>query len=193
MQRRRFLHHSVGMACSIAFVGKAMASSHPFHLCVGEMEWNEVDKKWEIALRLHGSDLQTAVSRLAKKRVEVDADKKEIPEVTQYLKSHFLLVNRELKSEELEREWELGKGPKELSEAQQSQLEWVGMENDRGWLWVYLELKPPTDGKNFFLVHRLLMNDVEDQTNTLLIRRGEQRQSLKFVRNKLCQAMPDWA
>ncbi len=202
---------------------------HPFHICVGEMEWNQESKKWEVSLRLHPSDLQAAVSRVAGKRIEIDPAQKAPPELVQYLESHFYLSTKKFDpNESREKTPQLNVLPNSAKIAKDqpldgkgnSKVNWVGMEAERGWLWIYFELIPDetaqpsvkeesVDGNqpasqpgtsiaepaapkaaNVFLTHRLLLADVENQTNTILIRQGKARHSLRYVKNSESHPLP---
>ena len=191
---------------------------HPFHICIGEMEWNEAEGKWEISLRMHPSDLQTAVSRVAGSRVEIDPEKKEIPELTRYLQSHFRLgkeftepkgkigntdpkANSDRKrnvDEKPRAQSSESKGENEVaSNGENSKLpdpdarfRWVGMELERGWIWVYFEIDSPKEERELFLTHQVLLKDVENQVNTIVVKRGDRRTSLRFVPGKESQKLP---
>ncbi len=124
----------------------------PFHICVGEMEWNQESKKWEVSLRLHPSDLQAAVSRVAGKRIEIDPAQKAPPELVHYIESHFYLSTKKLEPNESREKLPELNVSNEVKNAKDpplwgkgninSKVNWVGMEAERGWLWLYFELIP---------------------------------------------------
>mgnify|MGYP003349561288 FL=1 len=68
---------------------------------------------------------------------------------------------------------------------QRSELQWVGLEHERGWLWIHLELIPPKDepGTVLYLVHRIFLNQIDRQENSVQILFSRtQRSSLQFKR-----------
>ncbi len=199
---------TLSLIVSFVWMGSTVAKNaignevHPFHICVGEMEWNKEGNKWEISLRLHASDLQTAVSREAGKRIEIDPSKKESRELVRYLTNHFFLSSNKGTDLDQEKRATNGTAPegsnikKERSSSVpedkdlKSRMNWVGMETDRGWLWIYIEIIPPKTEAPLFLTHSLLLDDVDDQKNTIVIIQGEKRNSLKFVKGTERHPMP---
>ncbi len=169
-------------------------AAHPFHICIGEMEWNEEAKHWEVAVRLHPSDLQSAVRRVSKSEVSLPEDGKSIPELDAYLQDHFALISVEdsdsISREEQRRLLDLEQIRKDDPD-RLSRLKFVGAEHQRGWTWIYLEMTPPKKEQDLVLLHRLLLEDVEGQTNTLVVRRGDHRVSMRFVASEPIQKLPD--
>ena len=179
------------------------AASHPFHICVGEMDWDDRRECWEVALRLHAEDLQRVMAAAVGKSVELQPGDLP-PELGKVLELHFFISESlagpepdkgsSRQSTEDNRRPELAKGDAAKSGLQGtrvSRLEMVGTEASRGWLWVYFRLyesKPePLEGtpaakadRVRFLHHTILLDQVEDQSNTLLVRQGNLRKSLTF-------------
>jgi hypothetical protein len=140
----------------------SQAHAHPFHLCSGEMEFNAKTNRWEVALKMHPSDIETALRKKTGKKVDVAA-KEGSPELSAYLTKHFQLTRAEpAKSDE------------------QPKLEFVGVEIERGWLWVYFELPAPLGKGPVTLTHSVLLDEVEKQSNTILVRNKGNRASLHF-------------
>ena len=54
-----------------------------------------------------------------------------------------------------------------------SSLKWIGMESERGWIWIYLEMYPPrleaAKSSRDWLVHQLFLETVERQENSVVI------------------------
>lgn len=142
------------------------AFAHPFHLCSGEMEFNPKTKRWEVAMKMHPSDIETVIRKKSGKKIDVAA-KEGSPELTDYLSKHFQLTSDEP-----------AKG-----DAQQK-LEFIGAEIDRGWLWVYFELPTPEGKGAVSLTHSVLLDEVEKQSNTILVRNKGKRASLHFTSEK---------
>lgn len=198
-----------------------LGAGHPYHVCVGEMDWNADRGCWEVALRLHPSDLQTAISQLAGRRLELDGSQEAEKFVLQYLSQHFGWIGLDadqrpwpLPRERAEREPQLDLGNDSVAaerpagEGPLAELHWLGSELEKGWMWLYFELAPPpklsgeakpgadspSPGRplRLGLQHSLLLDLVEDQTNTLVVRTGAQRQTLRFTAERRQREMPSW-
>ena len=169
--------------CLFAFVGLCMlfgsqAIAHPFHLCVGQMKWNAQSKVWEVSLRLHPQDLEGAINKEqlqngSKAKVGIDDDCF-ADLATQYLSSHFFLRRTPLAMNKEEFTAIVGSHSKsrEGADSDTSKLKWIGNEQERGWLWIHLELTPPTvdaERQKLWFVHSLLIANVDRQENTMAI------------------------
>jgi hypothetical protein len=201
-----------------------VTASHPFHVCIGQMQWNSAESYWEVSLRLHPQDLERAMSTAAGKPISME-DEDFSETALAYLNQQFFICRRPVGSdvkglvEALDADASLDRvaasvpssadgtarskdgaqdGSKTRSIAgaiaadERSTLKWVGMENERGWLWVYLELVPPAieSGTQAWLVHRVLLDTVERQENSvsILIERTN-RYALQFKKGTPGQAM----
>jgi len=177
------------------------------------MKWNAESKVWEVSLRLHPQDLETAISKdrfIDQPGKKISIDDEDFPEIAmEYLKRHFFLrssplaMNKEefkaiLRSQSARKAGE--ESPKE-----QSTLKWVGKEAERGWLWIHLELTQPTivpERQKLWFVHRLLIDSVERQENTIAIdptaskkfslqfRTGEEFQEMKPNQKTIAPTRP---
>jgi hypothetical protein len=166
-------------------------NAHPFHICIGEMEWNQETLSWEVSLRIHPDDLQRAVSRCAGERIELKLGEESQPQVMSYLQSHFYLRSGDEGSNVRQLDSQGNSTQASQSEASRvegsdsahthrSTLKWHGSEMEKGWMWIYLELTPPQAPGPLHLVHEVLLDDVEKQSNTMVILRGDKKQSLRF-------------
>ena len=163
--------------------------AHPFHLCVGQMKWNADVKVWEVSLRLHPQDLEKAMSEGLQKKeraqpVSIDDDGFS-KLATRYLSSHFYVRRSPLamNSEEFTAilrssktlSWTSSasdRTTKGASDQDQSSLKWIGMEQERGWLWIHLELRQPSfqpERQKLWIINRILLDSVERQENTIAI------------------------
>ena len=157
-----------------------MLCAHPFHLCVGQMKWNLDAKVWEVSLRLHPLDLETAMSeelfkQEPSKRVSIDCDG--FPDLaTKYLSENFFVRRTPIEMSNIE--FKTGLRPKskptstEDVDQVESTLKWIGMERERGWLWIHVEMTQPSvqvERQKLWLVHRLLLDTVARQENTIAI------------------------
>jgi len=170
----------------------SMLYAHPFHLCVGQMKWNLDSRVWEVSLRLHPQDLETAMSenlfkQEPSKRVSIDDDG--FPDLaTKYLGSDFFLrrTSLEMRNEEFKAWLRSTSKPtsNEVLEPVESTLKWIGMERERGWLWIHFEMTQPSvevETEKLWFVHRLLLATVARQENTIAIDPTEVKKfSLQF-------------
>ena len=158
----------------------SMLSAHPFHLCVGQMKWNLDAKVWEVSLRLHPQDLETAMSESLfkeepSKRVSIDDGG--FPDLaTKYLSSNFFVRRTPLvmTNKEFKESLRSKSKPTTIEEGEQveSVLKWIGMERERGWLWIHFEMTQPSvqaETQKLWFVHRLLLDTVARQENTIAI------------------------
>ncbi len=162
--------------------------AHPFHLCVGQMKWNADAKVWEVSLRLHPQDLEKAMSaelQIGEHAQPVSIDDAGFSDLaTRYLSSHFYVRSSSLAMNSQEfaailrsraHAWTTTASDpttKGASDQDNSSLKWIGMEQERGWLWIHLELTQPsfqTERKKLWIVNRILINAVERQENTVAI------------------------
>lgn len=175
--------------------GSSMAFfPHPFHVCIGQMEWNDTDR-WEVALRVHPQDLEKELSKVVGKSISIEDQ--QFPQlVTNFLNDQFFVLRLpvDLVQQEVDqRISEISKGAlreagtsatdktatEETSDVisredpTRSRLKWIGMESERGWIWIYLEMYPPrleaTDRLRDWLVHQLFLETVERQENSVVI------------------------
>lgn len=175
-----------------------VANAHPFHICVGQMRWNEEEKYWELSLRLHPQDLEQSMQRwrlsqsrnelqegrpvealLAGCRVEdVDFESHAI----EFLNQHFYLYYPESSKEPLHNSGSKDSLANEPSS--KSKLVWVGKEYEKAWVWLHMELHPPTqsaDDRQLYLCHKVFLGEIPEQENSVLIEQsGRQRFSLQF-------------
>jgi len=212
------------LACTSAWV----TASHPFHICIGQMQWNPAESHWEVSLRLHPQDLERAMSTAAGKPISME-DEDFSETALAYLNQQFFICRRpdgsdvkglvEALDADASRDGVATSAPSAaegtpsskdgskdgsrvgsadgsiagaIAVDERSTLKWVGMENERGWLWVYLELVPPAmeSGTQAWLVHRVLLDTVERQENSvsILIERTN-RYALQFKKGTPGQAM----
>jgi hypothetical protein len=180
-------------------------TSHPFHVCIGQMRHNAQSGTWEVSLRMHPRDLELALSDLHKESVARESEN--FPKVAvDFLENQFFLIRlsetsntKEIAEQisglepmrSLERKSNSSSdtdGNRKLPRERRSTLQWVGMESERGWLWIHMELVPPesapSDGK-LYLVHRIFLDRIEMQENTVAILHAPgNRGSLQFKKGE---------
>jgi hypothetical protein len=187
----RMILATVMGTCMLDATGVSSALAvHPFHVCVAQMEWNADAKLWEVSLRLHPQDLEKAMTR--SRGMPTSLEDHDFPELAiPFLNDQFFLVfptqptTRKELLESIERGETLSR----------SQLRWVGMEQERGWLWIHAELQPPADNAQEptagapWLVHRIFLDQIDRQENSARIISGTQRYSLQFKAGEEAHSM----
>jgi hypothetical protein len=180
-------------------------ASHPFHVCIGQMRHNVQSGTWEVSLRMHPRDLELALSDLHKESVARESENFSKVAVD-FLENQFFLISlsdtlstKEIAEQvsglepmrSLERKSDSSSdtdGNRKLPRESRSTLQWVGMESERGWLWIHMELVPPesapSDGK-LYLVHRIFLDRIEMQENSVAILHAPgSRGSLQFKKGE---------
>jgi hypothetical protein len=174
------------VACAANGIG-----AHPFHVCVGQMEWNEEKQHWEVSLRVHPQDLERAVAQAQRKPCSID-DSHFSEQVIPFLNKQFAIVDLPASKSVSEVIVAMDSMDSEESPPPQSELRWVGMESERGWLWIHLEMIPPNKiapDHPAWLVHRIFLGTIDRQENSVRIIHGTNRYSLQFLRDKEAQTM----
>lgn len=180
----------------------ATVMAHPFHVCVGQMTWNAEAKHWEVSLRLHPQDLERSMrawrtSSLSPNSTpaEIEAalkgcsvEDREFEEiVVTYLDSQFFLRRAPLAMQKEELERVVNSTKREAKDF--SKLKWVGREQEKGWLWIHLEMQPPEADLAFYrvwLCHQLFMEAVSRQENSVVVQRSKQiKYSLEYKKGTL--------
>jgi hypothetical protein len=169
-------------------MSSAVAFVHPFHLCVGQMTWNSQTDRWEVSLRLHPQDLELAMTReaalanpsLGQKFSVEDAD---FPtNATLYINQHLFLRRTALATNlteltailqsEAKEDPKAGAAQKSQPDTSRSQLKWIGMEQEKGWLWIHMEMESPewnVEREKLWMVNELLLDHVPRQENTMAV------------------------
>lgn len=99
---------------------RSAGAGHPFHSTFTEMEWNRDCGLFEVALQLPGLQIDDELSRLHKRRINLETAEDCERLLQEYIKSRFSVA---------------GKG------LDQCRLHWVGMEIDARNVWAYFEVE----------------------------------------------------
>ncbi len=133
-----------GLGCSAS-----ATAAHPFHISTAEMERNKMTGRFEVALKLHATDLEQALSAQEKRKIDIEKEARVQHLLTSYLESHFFFVGKE--------KLRLDEDPRGLLDPKQSQskIHYVGHELKTNWLWIYFEVelladetKTPKEGES---------------------------------------------
>ena len=189
--------------CAIALAwistNSRAAAMHPFHVCIGQMQWNPTENHWEVSLRMHPHDLEQALQAIHGKAVSQEQqDFQEL--TTNFLAHQFFLIPLPKSINPAEANERVNQIPATRSikdsptNPNLSQLKWIGMENERGWLWIHFELVPPSStdpDEQLHLVHRIFLDRIEKQENSVAILFSRKdRSSLQFKKGQPVRPMP---
>jgi hypothetical protein len=152
------------------------------------MTWNSQTDRWEVSLRLHPQDLELAMTReaalanpsLGQKFSVEDAD---FPtNATLYINQHLFLRRTALATNlteltailqsEAKEDPQAGAAQKSQPDTSRSQLKWIGMEQEKGWLWIHMEMESPewnVEREKLWMVYELLLDHVPRQENTMAV------------------------
>ncbi|GAB5404256.1 MAG: hypothetical protein Aurels2KO_24870 [Aureliella sp.] len=193
---------------ALSLVNAANAGVHPFHLSTAEMEMNAKSGRVEVALKIHGSDLERALTAINNgKRVSIGDDGKAHSLIESYLNQHFVLA-AEVKMLRDHKHASSNDKPDESSRKtpdRVSTAEVVGSEFRNNWLWVYFELELPSSlakqepagqqqsASPWKLRNTLLLDIVDSQINTISVRNKNGRSALRSSSRKPIVELPaDW-
>lgn len=168
--------------------------AHPFHTSTAEMEWNSKTQRFEVSVKIHAVDIERALSRKSGRRISLEGKAEVTKLVREYLSQHFFIAEQQtLQDSKLDREKPQasekhgendGKEAGEQVEPLRSKLKFVGRELETSWLWLYFELEPPQSDMSWVLANTLLFDVTDGQINTITVRRGDKRFSMKTTVKK---------
>lgn len=175
----------------------ASVQAHPFHISIAEFEFNPKTAKFEASIKVQVSDIERAISILAKRTVNIENDPDADKLLTDYAREHFFVTSVENLQNDKDGQ------PRLKPDSQHSKLHFVGKEIESTWMWLYLELEYPatteprsTDGlkteaspelttarkeslNNLLLVNSILVDVTDAQINTVSVRVGDKKHSFK--------------
>lgn len=154
------MSHTLASVIGLLLAGTTWA--HPFHVSLAEAEWNAESKKLEIALRLHPTDLEDALSQRAKQRISLETTEDVDSLIRDYLAEAFVVTD---------------------TDDTPATLEWVGKEIEVTWAWVYFEIPLQAGPDGVTIRNAVFFELLEDQANLITLRSGKQRHSLTFTRD----------
>lgn len=99
---------------------ESVGAGHPYHSTFTEMEWNRASGRFEVVLQLPGLQIDDELSRLHKRRINLESTVDSERLLREYIETRFSVS---------------GKG------LDQCRLHWVGMEIDARNVWAYFEVE----------------------------------------------------
>lgn len=149
------------------FVAEASAS-HPYHVTRAEVEYNAQRKTFQVALCVWPEDMEKAVSVLADREVDIDAEPEKSLNslIKSYVEKKFTFVAvAEKDAKEID-------GGEEVTEpSKPASIRWVGSEVKIKQAWLYFEVDA-SSGSDWRIENQMFLELNEDQLNQLQIRSG---------------------
>ncbi len=141
--------------------------AHPFHISTAEIEYHAPTQRLQVSLKVQAGDIERGVARMLSKRFQIEqADA--VEHLSRYVATAFYVST----------------AAEEPTIEQMSKLHWVGSELKGAWLWCYFELELPASDQPLQLVDKLLCEINDSQINTVSVRFGQQRASLKLTQQQ---------
>ena len=136
--------------------------AHPFHATYAEVDWNREKKVLEIALRVQPEDLERVLRAKTGRRIDIEKTKDVDKLIRHYLAEVFVVLPREDKAKS---------------------IRWIGKEVSTKETWLYFEIVRPQGIENVKLLNRIFLEILPDQVNTVRVRHGKQRTTIRFNRD----------
>ncbi len=159
--------------CLLLVGWQGVVSAHPFHISTAEVEYDAKSQRLQVSLKLQAIDLEQALAGMTGERVDIEQ-----PQATEKIVE---LLNRTFYLAGADNSVVADKLANLESTAPQSKLHWVGQELKGAWLWLYFELELPEERRQVKLFNRVLFETNESQINTVSVRHGTQRTTLKMT------------
>lgn len=157
-------HLCIGTLLMVTLTAGVHLQAHPFHATYTEVDWNAKSKVLEVALRVQPEDLDRVLSLRTKRKIDIEKTKDVDKLIQKYLAEVFL-VEPKLK--------------------QPVAIRWVGKEISSKEAWLYFEISRPQGINGLKLLNRIFLEILPDQVNTVRVRQGTQRVTLRFDRTSL--------
>lgn len=137
--------------------------SHPFHVSLAEVEYNPESKSLEIALKVWPEDLEKALQRMEKKKIDLDGRKDLDRLIERYVKRNIYV----------------SEDGKKINE-----IQWIGQEIGIKEAWLYFEIPTGQPPVGFRFKNTLFFELQDDQVNIFQFKIDGKRATLNFTRDR---------
>ncbi len=144
ISRRVFLTIALFLASGIG--QDALATAHKFHASFTTVEFNAETGALEISLRVFSDDLEQALSRQARRRIELNQTPEVEELVSAYVRERFKLRRRD---------------------GTPARVVWVGMEQRVDMTWIYIEAPAPGGFTDMEVLVTVFFELFRDQKNNV--------------------------
>jgi len=167
--------------------------AHPFHVSVAEAKWNPDTGRLEVSIKCHPIDLENALRLKTKEKIDLDHTENIDELLAEYVRNHFRIeeVPPGQKPVADDANSNISPTPVDAKPSDKTtnpnpakplfaKFHWVGKEVELKWAWLYFELELSPQKSELYLTDTLLMDVLEDQSNSVVIHSGPKRQSMMF-------------
>jgi len=137
----------------------SVAHAHPFHVSVAEVEHNRETRRLEISLRVHPADLEKAISRRARRRIDLERSEGLDELIAAYLRERIVV---------------------RPAKGAPGELVWVGKEVDVKHAWLYFEIRVPDGVDGLRVSSRVFFELHREQSNLVTFKDAGRRASLRL-------------
>ncbi len=152
-----------------SFAPRPTPAAHPFHTSTAEVEFNPASGRLEVALKVYSADLETALRRMDRSKVDLDNESVRDRLLKKYIASRFRIEDATP-----------GHPPSPPTGHRTDSFHYVGSEIQGGDIWVYFELVAPARGQRFTLRNTVLTDVQPEQMNAVFFRGPVGTESLYF-------------
>jgi hypothetical protein len=143
-------------------------STHPMHLCVTEMNFNQAGKALEISHKIFYDDLEEAIFASTKQKLALHTPQ-ENPKSAEYIQNY------------LRTKFEVTCNQKKQT------INFVGSEYENSAIWVHYEIVNVGNLQTLEIKNTILLDLFDDQNNFLHFKKGEFRKSWRFNLDNVIQ------
>ena len=144
--------------------------AHRYHFTIAEVEWNPESKCFEVGLRIDSFELENVLSKIYRKKIDLEKTKGIDKIIHLYLQKRFLV---------------------KTPQGKPCSITWVGKEFLRGQLWLYFEVPVKGSIEGLTLSNRILFeaatfeaNTLHNPVNIMNVRYQQHKKSLYFTKDK---------
>ncbi|WP_372368998.1 DUF6702 family protein [Candidatus Uabimicrobium sp. HlEnr_7] len=144
--------------------------AHRYHFTISEVEWNSKNKCFEVGLRVDSFELENILSKIYRKKVNLDKTKDIDNLIYSYVKKRFVV-----------------KTPK----GKLCPVVWIGKEISGSQMWLFFEVPVKEKVKNLIISNQIFFESATFEADTIHtpinivnIRFTSSKKSLYFTKNK---------
>lgn len=169
----RFSQFNVVLVALIAGFAADASASHPYHVTRAEVEYNKQRQTFQVALCVWPEDMEKAVSVLAERAVDIDAEPaKQLNALMKaYVAKKFTFVPV---AEEDGDDVDVKADAQEAETSKAASIRWVGSEVKIKQAWLYFEVDASAGSNSDWQIENQMFLELnDDQLNQLQIRSGK--------------------
>ncbi|MEM7455555.1 MAG: DUF6702 family protein [Planctomycetota bacterium] len=151
---------------TLIFASPAFAS-HPYHVSLTEMEWNEQSGKFEVALCVWPADLEQALRLQEGRPIDLDAETDLDDLLTRFVESGFQVTQENVAPEHKQVVTALAAAGLVISVAEKKtgRIQWAGYEINNKEAWLYFEVAGLNNPEHCQIENHVMFELNDDQMN----------------------------